>query len=73
MSRWVIARSSLLREDPLFTWRLGRAARRAVPERRQRTHGATRSLAACPFVSTKLYLAQPRTLDRDKDGVACET
>jgi hypothetical protein len=25
-----------------------------------------------PFVSTKLYLAQPRTLDRDKDGVACE-
>jgi hypothetical protein len=27
---------------------------------------------ARPFISTKLYLAQPRTLDRDKDGVACE-
>jgi hypothetical protein len=30
-------------------------------------------LTGRPFVSTKLYLAQPRTLDRDKDGVACET
>jgi hypothetical protein len=27
---------------------------------------------ARPFISTKLYLAQPRTLDRDHDGVACE-
>jgi hypothetical protein len=25
------------------------------------------------FVSTKLYLAPPRTLDRDEDRVACET
>jgi hypothetical protein len=30
-------------------------------------------LTGRPFVSTKLYLAQPRTLDRGKDGVACET
>jgi Excalibur calcium-binding domain len=29
-------------------------------------------LTGRPFVSMKLYLAQPRTLDRDKDGVACE-
>ena len=26
-----------------------------------------------PFDSTKLYLARPRTLDRDEDRVACET
>jgi len=30
-------------------------------------------LTGRPFVSSKLYAAQPRTLDRDKDGVACET
>ncbi len=30
-------------------------------------------LTGRPFVGTKLYAAQPRTLDRDKDGVACET
>jgi hypothetical protein len=30
-------------------------------------------LTGRPFVCTKLYQAQPRTLDRDKDGVACET
>ena len=30
------------------------------------------SVKGKPFVHTKLYLAQPTTLDRDKDGVACE-
>ena len=29
-------------------------------------------LTGRPFVGTNLYAAQPRTLDRDKDGVACE-
>ena len=29
-------------------------------------------LTGHPFVGTNLYAAQPRTLDRDKDGVACE-
>jgi hypothetical protein len=30
-------------------------------------------LTGRPFVGTNLYAAQPRALDRDKDGVACET
>lgn len=30
-------------------------------------------LTGHPFVSSKLYAVQPRTLDRDRDGVACET
>jgi hypothetical protein len=34
---------------------------------------AADGLTGRPFVGTKLYLAQKRTLDRDKDGVACET
>ena len=29
-------------------------------------------LTGRPFVGTKLYAFQPRTLDRDKDGIACE-
>jgi hypothetical protein len=29
-------------------------------------------LTGRPFVGANLYAAQPRTLDRDKDGVACE-
>jgi excalibur calcium-binding domain-containing protein len=34
---------------------------------------AADGLTGRPFVSMKLYLAQKRTLDRDHDGVACET
>jgi hypothetical protein len=34
---------------------------------------AADGLTGRPFVGTKLYAAQPRTLDRDKDGVACES
>lgn len=30
------------------------------------------SVKGKPFVNNKLYAAQPKTLDRDKDGVACE-
>lgn len=29
-------------------------------------------LTGRPFVGTNLYAAQKKTLDRDKDGIACE-